>query len=109
HQKNAKTFYPARAPLIPADDIPMAFDGDQDDDEEDDAPGFADDAALPTWYEGESRDAFWMMAEERDDVIAGLEVELAELRREDQEMADAHAAHENPLRHLVGQEAGSWG
>ncbi|CAD6926619.1 unnamed protein product, partial [Tilletia laevis] len=87
----------------------MAFDGDQDDDEEDDAPGFADDAALPTWYEGESRDAFWMMAEERDDVIAGLEVELAELRREDQEMADAHAAHENPLRHLVGQEAGSWG
>ncbi|KAE8179140.1 hypothetical protein CF336_g9735, partial [Tilletia laevis] len=70
-----------------ADDIPMAFDGDQDDDEEDDAPGFADDAALPTWYEGESRDAFWMMAEERDDVIAGLEVELAELRREDQEMA----------------------
>ncbi|CAD6953046.1 unnamed protein product [Tilletia caries] len=109
HEKNARNFHPARDTVISAYDLPLPFDGLPDDDGEDSAPAFADDAALPIWFDGESRDAFWMMVDQREDVIAGLEVELAELRREEQALADAHAAHGNPMRHLLGQEQGSWG
>ncbi|CAD6921805.1 unnamed protein product [Tilletia controversa] len=103
HQKNAKACNP-----VSFNDLPSRFDGGapNDTNDDDDGPGFADDVALPRWYEGERVDAFWSIAEQRDDVIAGLEVELAELRREDEEMADAHR---NITGHLLGQEEGAWG
>ncbi|CAD6913429.1 unnamed protein product [Tilletia controversa] len=103
HQKNAKACNP-----VSFNDLPSRFDGGapNDTNDDDDGPGFADDVALPRWYEGERVDTFWSIAEQRDDVIAGLEVELAELRREDEEMADAHR---NITGHLLGQEEGAWG
>ncbi|CAD6946138.1 unnamed protein product [Tilletia laevis] len=64
HEKNARNFQPARDTVISAYDVPLPFYGFPDDDGDDIAPAFADDAALPIWFEGESRDAFWMMVDQ---------------------------------------------
>ncbi|KAE8262406.1 hypothetical protein A4X09_0g7470 [Tilletia walkeri] len=64
------------------------------------------DADAPSWFGWENEQAFWELAEERDDVMLGLQEEMLQIRREDQEMMGVLGP---AVEGMVGQETGSWG
>ncbi|CAD6926740.1 unnamed protein product [Tilletia controversa] len=39
---------------------------------------------LPQWYASRNEHVFWQLADERDDVVASLQEEMAQLRRDDE-------------------------
>ncbi|CAD6978278.1 unnamed protein product [Tilletia controversa] len=39
---------------------------------------------LPQWYASRNERVFWQLADERDDVVASLQEEMAQLRRDDE-------------------------